>query len=106
MRALLARYSNVHFHPGLFPDTAADVRELRFSFVHLDLDLPDATESALEFFYPRLVAGGILIGDDYTDPQVRDCFDRWLADRRDTIIELPWSQLMIVRQTVETNWPL
>jgi hypothetical protein len=98
VRRLLAPYRNVHFHPGLFPETTAGLDDLRFSFVHLDLDLPGPTRAALEFFHPRLVAGGILIGDDYDDPGVRACFDRWFADRPDTVIELPWSQLMVIRQ--------
>jgi O-methyltransferase len=97
-RQLLATYPNVQFHPGLFPETTAGLEDVRFSFVHLDLDLPGSTSAALEFFHPRLVGGGILIGDDYDDPFVRDCFDRWFEDRSDTIVELPWSQVMVIRQ--------
>ena len=98
VRQLLAGYPNVHFHPGLFPETSAGLDNLRFSFVHLDLDLRESTQAALEFFHPRLVAGGILIGDDYDDPELRTCFERSLAGYHDTIIELPWSQVMVIRQ--------
>lgn len=99
VRRLLSQYGNVHFHPGLFPETSAGLEDLRFCFVHLDLDLPGATQSALEYFHPRLVRGGILVGDDYSDPEVRRCFDRWFADRDDNVIELPWSQVMVIRQS-------
>lgn len=98
VRRLLSQYGNVHFHPGLFPDTTAGLEDLRFAFVHLDLDLVEPTQAALEYFHPRLVAGGILIGDDYGDPEVRRCFDRWFAHRDDSMIELPWSQVMVIRQ--------
>ena len=98
VRQLLSPYPNVHFHPGLFPETTAGLDDLRFSFVHLDLDLPGPTRAALEFFHPRIVDGGILVGDDYDDPGVRACFDRWFADHRDTVIELPWSQVTLIRQ--------
>lgn len=97
VRQLLAAYRDVHFHPGIFPETTGGLEDLRFSFVHLDLDLPGATRSALQFFHPRLAAGGILIGDDYGDPQVKACFDAFFDGRADTVIELPWSQVMIVR---------
>jgi len=97
-RRLLSPYPNVHFHPGLFPDTTAGLEDLRFSFVHLDLDLPAPTHAALKFFHPRLVPGGILIGDDYGDPDLRRCFETWFSDHRDTLIELPWSQVMVIRQ--------
>jgi hypothetical protein len=66
--------------------------------VHLDLDLPAATHAALKFFHPRLVPGGILVGDDYGDPDLRRCFETWFSDHRDTLIELPWSQVMVIRQ--------
>jgi hypothetical protein len=99
VRRLLSQYGNVHFHPGLLPETIAGLEDLRFAFVHLDLDLPGPTQSALEYFFPRLVPGGILVGDDYGDPEVRGCFDRWFADRDDSVIELPWSQVMVIRQS-------
>ncbi len=95
---LLDPYPNVSFHPGLFPASAAGLEKQRFSFAHIDLDLPGAMRSALEYFMPRLVLGGILIGDDYDDPEVRRCFDGYFDGRADTVIELPWSQVMIVRQ--------
>jgi hypothetical protein len=98
VRRLLASYPNVHFHPGLFPDTTAVLEHLTFSFVHLDLDLPGPTQAALDYFHPRLVPGGILLADDYSDPELRVCFESWFAGRPDTLVELPWSQLMVVRQ--------
>lgn len=95
---LLAPYAGVHIHPGFFPQSAAGLGDVLFSFVHLDLDLPPSTRLALEYFHPRMVAGGMLIGDDYTDRGVRKTFDDFFADRNDTVIELPWGQVMIVKQ--------
>lgn len=100
VRQLLRAYPSVHFHAGVFPETTAGLEHLRFAFVHLDLDLPGPTLAALEYFHPRLVPGGILLADDYSDPELRACFENRFADRQDTFIELPWSQLMIVRQGV------
>ena len=99
---LLAPYENVHIHPGLFPATAADLGHLHFSFVHLDLDLPEPTRAALEYFHPRMLPGGIMIGDDYGDQAIRDCFASWFASRRDTLIEMPWAQLTVVIQSSST----
>ncbi len=95
---LLRPYPKVQFHPGLFPNSTAGLDRLSFSFVHLDLDLARATNAALEYFHPRLIPGGILIGDDYDDPQLRRCFEAYFKTRPDTLIELPWSQVMVVRQ--------
>lgn len=95
---LLAPYPAVHIHAGFFPQSAVGLEDARFSFVHLDLDLPPSTRGALEFFHPRMVSGGLLIGDDYGDRGVRDTFDGFFAGRRDTVIALPWGQVMIVTQ--------
>ncbi len=95
---LLSPFAGVSLHPGIFPHSAAGLEGLRFSFVHLDLDLPEGTRAALEFFHPRLVPGGILLGDDYADPAVRVTFEEFFAEKTETLIALPWSQGMIVKR--------
>jgi hypothetical protein len=94
---LLAPYPGVHVHAGVFPDTARGLEDERFSFVHLDLDLEPSTRDALEFFHPRLLPGGIIIGDDYADPAVRRTFEAYFAGRADTLVALPWGQGMVVK---------
>ncbi len=64
VEALLSAFPNIHFHVGLFPDTAKGLEDLRFSFVHLDGDLYDSTKSGLAWFYPRMNPGGIILMDD------------------------------------------
>ena len=97
VRGLLAPYPQVHFHPGLFPSSAQAVADRRFCFVHLDLDLAEGTNAALEFFYPRLLAGGVLIGDDYNLAPVRESFDAYFAGRSDAFAVLPWGQVVVVK---------
>jgi O-methyltransferase len=94
---LLAPYPGVHLHPGVFPDSAAGLEDERFSFVHVDLDLAPSTRDAVEFFHPRLLPGGILVGDDYNDPGVRGVFQAYFAGRPDTLIGLPWGQVVVVK---------
>jgi O-methyltransferase len=94
---LLAPYPNVHLHPGVFPDSARGLEGERFSFVHVDLDLEPSTRDALEFFHPRLLPGGMLVGDDYNDPGVRRVFGDYFAGRRDAVIGLPWGQVVVVK---------
>jgi O-methyltransferase len=94
---LLAPYPAVHLHSGVFPDSAKGLEQELFSFVHLDLDMEASTRDALAFFYPRLVAGGILIGDDYNAPEVRRAFDAYFSDRPVTVVALPWGQAIVVK---------
>lgn len=94
---LLRPFAGVHFHPGVFPESAWGLEDERFSFVHLDLDLEPGTRDALEFFHPRLLPGGIMVGDDYQDPGVRRAFDTYFAGRPDTVIGYPWGQVVVVK---------
>jgi hypothetical protein len=93
---LLSGYPNVHLHVGLVPESAAVVARERFSFVHLDLDLARGTREALEFFHPRMLPAGIMVGDDHATAAVRDAFADYFRGRSDTVIVLPWSQVVVV----------
>jgi O-methyltransferase len=54
---------------GLFPsETAEGIVGERFSFVHLDVDIYTSVRDSLEFFWPRVVDGGVIILDDYNEP--------------------------------------
>ena len=86
------------FYPGLFPDTAGPAEYLRFSFVHLDVDLKASTLACLDFFYPRMVPGGVILTHDYSYLDgVREAFGEFLSRRRERTIELPTSQAMLVK---------
>ena len=98
VQALLAGYSNVHFHPGLFPDSSASVAQLCFSLVHLDVDLYASTLAAFEFFYPRMLRGGVIITHDYSVLSgVAEATRSFLADKPEQVIELPTTQAMVVK---------
>ena len=97
VRQLLAPYPAVHFHPGWFPGSATSAADVRFCFVHLDLDLSQGTHDALEFFHPRMLPGAVLIGDDYNFPEVRGAFDDFFAGRSDPLTVLPWGQVVAIK---------
>jgi O-methyltransferase len=61
----------VSFHPGLMPETFAGVRDRRFAFAHVDVDIYQSMWDSCDFFYPRLCPGGILLFDDYGLPAYR-----------------------------------
>ena len=61
---------NIEFRQGFFPQTTKGLEDKKFSFVHIDVDIYQSVKDGLEFFYPRLVPGGVMIFDDY---QWKDC---------------------------------
>lgn len=50
---------------GHFPETAAGLTHTDFALVSLDADLYEPTMAGMEFFYPRLNEGGVLLIHDY-----------------------------------------
>jgi len=89
---------NVHFHKGIFPDTAGPIMDKRFSFVHLDVDTFESTAACLEFFYPRMNQGGIIISHDYIPAKgVRKAFDDFFHERPEPIIEMAGTQCLVVK---------
>ncbi|HXB61316.1 MAG TPA: TylF/MycF/NovP-related O-methyltransferase, partial [Acidobacteriaceae bacterium] len=52
---------------GFFPESVTpEVTERSFALVHIDCDLYEPMKAALEFFYPRMPKGGMLILHDYS----------------------------------------
>ncbi|MDR1216614.1 MAG: hypothetical protein LBK25_08030 [Treponema sp.] len=49
---------------GYFPETTAGVSE-KFCFVNLDFDLYQPILAGIEYFYPRMVKGGVILIHDY-----------------------------------------
>ncbi|MFN0029662.1 MAG: TylF/MycF/NovP-related O-methyltransferase [Acidimicrobiales bacterium] len=51
---------------GMFPeDTAHLLEDCSFRLVHIDVDVYDSARDTLEWVWPRLNAGGVVIWDDY-----------------------------------------
>ena len=62
---VLKGFNFVEIYKGWIPQKFKLVENCKFSFVHIDVDLYEPTLKSLEFFYPRLTEGGIIVCDDY-----------------------------------------
>lgn len=87
----LAQFERKIFLPGWIPERFTEVSDRPFSFVHVDVDLYQPTKDSIEFFYPRLQPGGILLCDDYgfnTCPGATKAIDDYLRDKPEKAIAL------------------
>jgi len=55
----------IHPVPGIFPGSAESFPEMNFALVNLDADLYEPTRAGLQFFYPRLSPGGVILIHDH-----------------------------------------
>ncbi len=70
--------SNVVILKGFSPLVFDHIAGEQFAFVHTDVDLYQSVKDALDFFYPRLVEGGMMLFDDYgfeTTPGAKKALD-------------------------------
>lgn len=94
----LKEYENVHFYVGLFPETAGPVEDKKFSLVHLDVDTFRSTKDCLDFFYPRINCGGILLSHDFGFARgVRKAVDDFFCKKPETVIRLSENQCLVVK---------
>ncbi|KPJ56640.1 hypothetical protein AMJ49_04400 [Parcubacteria bacterium DG_74_2] len=94
----LVKYKNVYFYKGVFPATADTVKNKTFSLVHLDVDLYKSTLDCLNFFYPRMSKGGIILLHDYPNLfGVKKAVDEFFKDKPEPIIRATYNQCLIVK---------
>lgn len=68
--ALVQRFqlNNVQILEGIFPDETArliDERHARFRLCHIDVDVYQSAKDILDWVWGRMVAGGVIVYDDY-----------------------------------------
>jgi hypothetical protein len=106
VRHTLREFPAVAIHPGWIPAVFADLPETCWCFVHLDVDLYEPTLACLDYFYPRLVDGGVIICDDYGAPLfpgAHRAWDEFCAKHDLPYIVLDTGQSVILKQAADAR---
>jgi len=88
---------NLIFHQGYIPDSLIkkpDPPDTIF-YLHIDLNSAKPTEYALEFFYPRLVIGGVILFDDYgwdAYEDTKNTIENFFKDKPGLLMKIPTGQ--------------
>lgn len=101
VRNYLRPFPFVEYHPGIMPDTFKGVQERKFSFVHVDVDLYQTAKECCEFFYGRMVQGGVMIFDDYGfrgyQFAEKKAVDDFFKDKPEVPISLRTGQCLVIK---------
>jgi O-methyltransferase len=92
--------SMIDIRCGWIPGTFQGLENNRYAFAHLDVDLYQSTLDCCSYFYSRLVAGGVLLFDEYAFAAARgekDAVDEFFADKPESPITLPTGQAMVLK---------
>lgn len=98
--ARFAAIPNVRVIRGFLPGSFATGIPERIAFLHVDLNSPAAEIAVLEALFDRVVAGGLIVFDDYgwqVFHRQREAEDRFMAERGHAILELPTGQGLVVK---------
>jgi hypothetical protein len=95
--AYLAGFPQVHLIEGYFPDSAAPIVNRSFSFVHLDVDTYASTLASLQFFWPRMSPGGIVITHDSHAEGVSKAITEFAAEKNARYFPTTCSQLAFIK---------
>jgi len=100
VKNFLKKEKKVYIYKGIFPQKNKEIIEnKKFIFVHLDVDIYSSTKDCLEFFYPRMESGGVILSHDYSTAKgVRKAFDEFFKDKLESVFELAGSQCMVVKK--------
>lgn len=91
----------IEFYVGIIPHTFNNLKLEPVAFLHLDLNAALPTKNALDFFYPALQPGGVVIFDDYGwsgFEDQREVIDSFFSDKTEEILALPTGQGAVIKQ--------
>ena len=101
VRKHLGNHPDIIFHKGYFPESAKGLEKEKFALVSMDADLHNPTIAGLEFFYPRLSPGGVILIHDYNLdwPELMKAIDTFCTTIPESLIPVPDadSTVMIVK---------
>ncbi len=64
---VLPLYKNISILTGIFPDQTAHNLpiDIRFSYCHIDVDVYKSAQDIVDYVWPKLNIGGVIVFDDY-----------------------------------------
>jgi hypothetical protein len=100
VRGFFSEFPAVGICAGWIPQVFATLPERDWAFVHLDVTLYAPTLAALEYFYPRLNAGGIIVCDgSIFCPGAKKAWDEFCAQRGLPFVVLGNRESILIKAT-------
>ena len=100
-KRVLADYPDVTYNVGWIPEVFTGVPRRGYRFVHIDVDLYMPIKASLEFFFPQMVPGGMIVIDDYgftSWPGVKQAVDEFCAFQHAPLIRLTTGNAILLKR--------
>lgn len=100
VKETFANVKNVKIIKGAVPGILPSIQTKQVAFLSIDMNCAAPEKAALEYFYPKLVSGGVVVFDDYGhrghDLQ-KQLADAVAAQYGNTILTLPTGQGFMIK---------
>ena len=96
----LEDFPDITFYKGWIPPVLEELQERKYKFVHIDVDLVEPTVGAFEYFYPRMVEGGVIVCDDYGFkywPGTKEAVDEFCKKNNCKSFSLSTGELVVIK---------
>ena len=98
VRGFFSDFPRVQICAGWIPPVFATLPERDWAFVHLDLTLYEPTLASLEYFYPRLNRGGVILCDgSIFCPGAQAAWDEFCARHEIAYVSLGHRESVIIK---------
>ncbi len=86
---------------GVIPSVLENIKFDKISFLSLDMNVPNVELKAAEFFWEKIVDGGIILLDDYCYSNkyilTNKLFDDFANTKSVKVLQLPTGQGLIIK---------
>ena len=93
----LAPFPGIAYFPGWIPEAFAADNPNKYRFVHVDVDLYQPTLDSFQYFWPRLVPGGMMVCDDYNWPGAKRAVEEFCGKAGVPFQTTPMNQAYLSR---------
>jgi O-methyltransferase len=104
VRQNFSKYPNVKIVEGILPGTLRETRLSKISYLSVDLNTAKTERQVIEFLWPKIMAGGIVLIDDYGWSACSEQYGMWnsFADKQGlTIACLPTGQGLLIKPNLK-----
>lgn len=93
-------FKNVQLVRGFVPDTLPQVISEKVAYLSIDMNAVEPERHALEYFYPRMVKGGVIYFDDYGwagHSKLKAMIDSFFSGKPESVLYMPTGQGIVVK---------
>ena len=93
-------YPNYKIIQGPVPDTLPQCKAEKICYLSIDMNITEPEIAAANYFWDKMVSGGVIILDDYgftAHENQKQAFDAWVAEKNVRLLSLPTGQAIIFK---------